>query len=118
MSKKWRRFEVMRPRRFNDGQEVPGEWLSLAVLEIGAHFGSVSYETLKGIGNIPARARGRACQRMSHRPARILRAYPSTFPPRTPSFEQCVHAMKEIHFCFESEQPPRLLARPVARRWT
>ena len=45
MSTKWRRFEVMLPRQFNDGRDVPPEWLSLAVLEIGDHFGSVSYET-------------------------------------------------------------------------
>lgn len=45
MSTKWRRFEVMLPRQFNDGRDVPSEWLSLAVLEIGDRFGSVSYET-------------------------------------------------------------------------
>jgi hypothetical protein len=45
MSTKWRRFEVMLPRQFNDGRDVPPEWLSLAALEIGDHFGSVSYET-------------------------------------------------------------------------
>jgi hypothetical protein len=45
MSTKWRRFEVMLPRQFNDGRDVPPEWLSLAVLEIGDHFGAVSYET-------------------------------------------------------------------------
>src|SRR3989442_15304796 len=45
MSTKWRRFEVMLPRQFNDGRDVPPEWISLAVLEIGDHFGSVSYET-------------------------------------------------------------------------
>jgi hypothetical protein len=45
MSTKWRRFEVMLPRQFNDGREVPPEWLSLAALEIGDHFGSVSYES-------------------------------------------------------------------------
>jgi hypothetical protein len=45
MSSKWRRFEVMLPRQFNDGREVPGEWISLAILEIGDHFGAVSYET-------------------------------------------------------------------------
>src|SRR5438128_11326622 len=45
MSTKWRRFEVMLPRQFNDGRDVPLEWLSQAVLEIGDHFGSVSYET-------------------------------------------------------------------------
>ncbi len=45
MNTKWRRFEVMLPRQFNDGRDVPLEWISLAVLEIGDHFGSVSYET-------------------------------------------------------------------------
>ncbi len=40
MSTKWRRFEVMLPRQFNDGRDVP-----LAVLEIGDHFGFVGYET-------------------------------------------------------------------------
>jgi hypothetical protein len=45
MRSKWRRFEVMLPRQFNDGREVPAEWLSLAVLEIADHFGAVSYET-------------------------------------------------------------------------
>jgi hypothetical protein len=35
----------MLPRQFNDGREVPAEWISLAVLEIGDHFGAVSYET-------------------------------------------------------------------------
>src|SRR6266404_1234751 len=45
MSTKWRRFEVMLPRQFNDGRDVPREWISQAVLEIGDRFGSVSYET-------------------------------------------------------------------------
>ena len=45
MSTKWRRFEVMLPRRFNYGREVPRDWISLAILEIGDHFGAVSYET-------------------------------------------------------------------------
>ena len=45
MSTKWRRFEVMLPRQFNDGRDVPPDWISLAVLEIGDRFGSVSYET-------------------------------------------------------------------------
>jgi hypothetical protein len=35
----------MLPRQFNDGRDVPAEWISLAVLEIGDHFGAVSYET-------------------------------------------------------------------------
>jgi hypothetical protein len=45
MSTKWRRFEVMLPRQFNDGRDVPPEWIALAVLEIADHFGAVSYET-------------------------------------------------------------------------
>ncbi len=45
MSTKWRRFEVMLPRQFNDGRAVPAEWLSRAALEISDHFGAVSYET-------------------------------------------------------------------------
>jgi len=45
MSTKWRRFEVMLPRQFNDGSEVPAEWIASAVLEIGDRFGAVSYET-------------------------------------------------------------------------
>jgi hypothetical protein len=45
MSTKWRRFEVMLPRQFNDGRDVPPEWISLAALEIGDQFGAVSYET-------------------------------------------------------------------------
>ena len=45
MSTKWRRFEVMLPRQFNDGRDVPPEWISLAVLEIADYFGAVSYET-------------------------------------------------------------------------
>jgi len=35
----------MLPRQFNDGRDVPREWISQAVLEIGDHFGSVSYVT-------------------------------------------------------------------------
>ncbi len=45
MSTRWRRFEVMLPRRFNDGREVPGEWIAQAILEIRDQFGAVSYET-------------------------------------------------------------------------
>jgi hypothetical protein len=35
----------MLPRQFNDGRDVPPEWIAQSVLEIGDHFGSVSYET-------------------------------------------------------------------------
>src|SRR5438477_7485915 len=45
MSSKWRRFEVMLPLQFNDGRDVPAEWLADAVLEIVEQFGAASYET-------------------------------------------------------------------------
>ncbi len=45
MSSKWRRFEVLLPLQFNDGRDVPEEWLSDAVLEIADQFGAASYET-------------------------------------------------------------------------
>lgn len=51
MSSKWRRFEVLLPLRFNDGREVPGEWLAEAVLEIVDRFGATSYETQKVEGH-------------------------------------------------------------------
>ncbi|MBM4046828.1 MAG: hypothetical protein FJ279_17115 [Planctomycetes bacterium] len=51
MSARWRRFEVLLPTQFNDGREVPGEWLAEAVLEIVAHFGAASYETQKVEGH-------------------------------------------------------------------
>jgi hypothetical protein len=48
----WRRFEVLLPLQFNDGRDVPAEWLAEAVLEVVDHFGAASYETqkLEGIG--------------------------------------------------------------------
>jgi hypothetical protein len=51
MSSKWRRFEVLLPLQFNDGREVPPEWLAEAVLEIADHFGAASYETQKVEGH-------------------------------------------------------------------
>jgi hypothetical protein len=51
MSSNWRRFEVMLPLRFNDGREVPGEWLAEAVLEVVEKFGAASYETQKVEGH-------------------------------------------------------------------
>jgi len=47
MSSKWRRFEVLLPLQFNDGRDVPTEWLAEAVLEVVAQFGAASYETQK-----------------------------------------------------------------------
>ncbi len=45
MSSSWRRFEVLLPIKFNDGREIPNEWLGEAVLEIAEHFGAASFET-------------------------------------------------------------------------
>lgn len=51
MSSKWRRFEALLPLQFNDGRDVPAEWLAEAVLEIVDHFGAASYETQKVEGH-------------------------------------------------------------------
>jgi hypothetical protein len=51
MSSKWRRFEVLLPLQFNDGRDVPPEWLADAVLEIVDHYGAASYETQKVEGH-------------------------------------------------------------------
>jgi hypothetical protein len=45
MSSRWRRFEVLLPLQFNDGRDVPAEWLADAVLEVVGRFGAASYET-------------------------------------------------------------------------
>jgi hypothetical protein len=44
MRAKWRRYEVLLPRRFNDGSAVPRAWLGEAVNEIVERFGAVSFE--------------------------------------------------------------------------
>ncbi len=51
MSSRWRRFEVLLPLQFNDGRDVPAEWLAEAVLEIADYFGAASYETQKVEGH-------------------------------------------------------------------
>jgi hypothetical protein len=51
MSSRWRRFEVLLPLQFNDGREIPSEWLAEAVMEIVDHFGAASYETQKVEGH-------------------------------------------------------------------
>ena len=51
MSSRWRRFEVLLPLQFNDGREVPADWLAEAVLEIVDQFGAASYETQKVEGH-------------------------------------------------------------------
>lgn len=51
MSSRWRRFEVLLPLQYNDGREIPSEWLAEAVLEIVNHFGAASYETQRVEGH-------------------------------------------------------------------
>lgn len=51
MSSKLRRFEILLPLQFNDGREVPPDWLAEAVLEIVENFGAASYETQKVEGH-------------------------------------------------------------------
>jgi hypothetical protein len=46
-----RRFEILLPLQFNDGREIPPDWLAEAVLEIVAHFGAASYETQRVEGH-------------------------------------------------------------------
>ena len=41
----------MLPLRFNDGRDVPAEWLAEAVLEVVAKFGAASCETQKVEGH-------------------------------------------------------------------
>jgi hypothetical protein len=51
MNSKLRRFEILLPLQFNDGREVPPDWLAEAVLEIVENFGAASYETQKVEGH-------------------------------------------------------------------
>ncbi|MBX9583494.1 MAG: hypothetical protein K2X87_24600 [Gemmataceae bacterium] len=51
MSSNWRRFEVLLPLQFNDGREVPPDWLAEAVLEVVGRFGAASYETQRVEGH-------------------------------------------------------------------
>jgi hypothetical protein len=51
MSNKLRRFEILLPLQFNDGREVPSDWLAEAVLEIVEKFDAASYETQKVEGH-------------------------------------------------------------------
>jgi hypothetical protein len=45
MSRTFRRFELLLPLRFNDGQPVPEELIGDTVLELRERFGAVSAET-------------------------------------------------------------------------
>ena len=51
MNSKLRRFEILLPLQFNDGRDVPSDWLAEAVLEIVAYFDAASYETQKVEGH-------------------------------------------------------------------
>ena len=51
MSNNWRRFEILLPLRFNDGNPIPELWIAEAVLELTDHFGAASYETQKVEGH-------------------------------------------------------------------
>lgn len=45
MSNTFRRFEVLLPPRFNDGQPVPDDLIAETLLELEQQFGAVSTET-------------------------------------------------------------------------
>jgi hypothetical protein len=45
MKKPWRRYEVLVPLQFNDGNPVPRKWRGEAVLEMVERFGGASLET-------------------------------------------------------------------------
>ena len=45
MSSTFRRFEILLPLRFNDGQPVPSELVADTLLELETRFGAVSSET-------------------------------------------------------------------------
>jgi hypothetical protein len=45
MSKSYRRFEMLLPRRFNDQQAVPDDSVVETLLELEQRFGAVSSET-------------------------------------------------------------------------
>ena len=51
MSSSLRRFEVLLPLRFNDGREVPSDWMAEAVLEVVDRFGAATYETQRVEGH-------------------------------------------------------------------
>lgn len=41
MSSEWRRYEVLLPIQFNDGRDIPADWLADAVFEIVDRFGEL-----------------------------------------------------------------------------
>ncbi len=55
MSSKWRRFEVLLPLQFNDGREIPPDWLADAVLEIVDNFWRRQLRNTKSRGPLAPR---------------------------------------------------------------
>lgn len=51
MSSKLRRYEILLPLQFNNGKDVPTDFLAEAVLEIVDKFAAASYETQKVEGH-------------------------------------------------------------------
>lgn len=51
MNNKLRRFEILLPLQFNDGRDIPSDWLAEALLEVVEKFGAASYETQKVEGH-------------------------------------------------------------------
>jgi hypothetical protein len=45
MDKAYRRYEVLMPLRFNDGNAVPEELIAATLLELESRFGAVSFES-------------------------------------------------------------------------
>ena len=45
MSTSYRRYEILLPRRFNDGQPVPNRIFTETIIELRDQFGAVSCET-------------------------------------------------------------------------
>jgi hypothetical protein len=45
MSSAFRRFEILLPLRFNDGNPVPDELVADTILELREHFGAISWQT-------------------------------------------------------------------------
>ena len=50
MSKEFRRFELLLPLRFNDGEVVPEDVIGITLAELQEQFGAVSFEsqTIRG----------------------------------------------------------------------
>ena len=51
MNNRLRRFEILLPLQYNDGNEIPTDFLAEAVLEIVDRFDATSYETQRVEGH-------------------------------------------------------------------